>query len=110
VYGTTAGLQLIGELDLPAVEEHVRSLVEYARERLTAQGERLWLAADPKARGAHLGLVASDASMLAGWLAQRDITVSPRGSVVRLSFHYYNDSDDVDRLCAALQDFRTAHE
>jgi selenocysteine lyase/cysteine desulfurase len=32
--------------------------------------------------------------------------VSPRGPVVRVSFHYYNTAEDVDALCAALRTFR----
>ena len=36
----------------------------------------------------------------------RGIVASPRGRVVRLSFHYYNDEPDVHRLLDALREYR----
>jgi selenocysteine lyase/cysteine desulfurase len=36
--------------------------------------------------------------------------VSPRGSVTRLSFHYFNHDHDVEQLCAALRQFRSLKE
>jgi len=41
------------------------------------------------------GLIDPDPAGLARALAARGVVASPRGDVLRLSFHYYNDSDDV---------------
>jgi selenocysteine lyase/cysteine desulfurase len=106
VYAANAGLRLVRSLDLAAVADHVRGLVGLAAERLTAQGERVRLAPDPAARGAHLGLVDADPPALGRWLAERGVVVSPRGAVARIAFHYYNHAQDVEALCAAVHEFR----
>jgi selenocysteine lyase/cysteine desulfurase len=109
IYAARAGLQLIADLDLARVHAHVRSLVELAATRLTAQGEDVLLATDPSARGAHVALVHPDPPELGRRLAERGVVVSPRGKAVRLSFHYYNTVDDVDALCLAVQELRSSH-
>jgi selenocysteine lyase/cysteine desulfurase len=106
LYAANAGLDLIADLDLHEVRLHVANLVDLVAERLTAQQEQLRLA-PRSARGAHVALADADPPALAAWLGKRGIAVSPRGSVARLSFHYYNDAHDVELLCAALREFRS---
>jgi selenocysteine lyase/cysteine desulfurase len=105
LYAANAGLDLIAGLDLHVVRRHVTGLIELAMEQLAAQGERVPNA--EAAHGAHFGLADTDPPALAAWLAEHGIAVSPRGSVVRLSFHYFNNEHDVERLCAALRQFRS---
>ncbi|MFC6931347.1 hypothetical protein ACFQHO_14100 [Actinomadura yumaensis] len=47
-----------------------------------------------------------DPDGLAAALAGRRVVTSPRGDLLRLSFHYYNDVSDVDALLGALRDLR----
>jgi len=108
LYAANAGLRLVNGLDLAAVRRHVAALVQYAADLLTEQGERLRLPADPSARGAHVALLDSDPTALAGWLADRRVAVAPRGDVVRLSFHYYSNADDVDSACEQIRRYRNA--
>ncbi|GLZ33852.1 putative aminotransferase YcbU [Lentzea sp. NBRC 105346] len=103
-YAANAALGLIGALDLAEVRMHVRQLTELAADRLTAQGELIHA---PAERGAHIGLADPDPAAVARGLASRGVTVSPRGDLVRLSFHYYNNADDVAALCDALADLRS---
>lgn len=107
LYAATAGLGLVAELDLHDVRRHVAGLVRLAVERLTDQGERLLVASPGAEQGAHVGLLDPDPVALGAWLAERHIAVSPRGPVVRLSFHFYNDEHDVDALCEAVARFRS---
>lgn len=100
-YTANAGLRLIARTDLAKVREHVLDLTDVAIERLTAQGEQVKMLPRER-RGAHLGLLDPDPAGLAKLLAGQGITVSPRGDVVRLSFHYHSNTDDIDVLCAAL--------
>jgi selenocysteine lyase/cysteine desulfurase len=108
LYAANAGLALIGGLDLHAVRRHVASLVEVAAGRLIEQGERLDLPADPTDRGAHVALLDADPPALADWLARRRIAVSPRGDVVRLSFHYYSSAGDMELVCEEIGRYRRA--
>jgi selenocysteine lyase/cysteine desulfurase len=107
LYAANAGMDLIAALDPHRVRRHVTDLIELATRQLTAQGERVPQASAAAAHGAHIGLADTDPRSLAAWLAaEHGIAVSPRGSVARLSFHYYNDAHDVELLCAALREFR----
>lgn len=106
-YAANAALGLIGALDLAEVRMHVLQLTELAAELLGGQGEEVRVL-PPERRGAHIGLVDPDPGALARALADRNVSVSPRGDAVRLSFHYYNDSDDVAALCSVLGDLRSS--
>lgn len=81
-------------------------LVGACHDRLAADGRRLWSPKDPAARGPQVALVDDDPDELAAALARRRIFTSPRGHVLRLSFHYYNDAADVDAVCRAIGDIR----
>lgn len=107
LYAANAGLSLFADVDLADVRRHVRTLIEHTARTLTAQGERVRLAEHPDRQGAHLGLYDADPNALARRLAERGIAVSPRGPVVRLSFHYYNTVDDAQALCQALRELRS---
>ena len=106
-YAACAGLRLAGTLDQDAVREHVHDLADLAVDRLTEQGERVeaW---PRKRRGAHVGLRDADPAALGRALGERGIAVAPRGQVVRISLHYYNNADDVAALCDALAELRGA--
>ncbi|PRY45230.1 aminotransferase class V-fold PLP-dependent enzyme [Umezawaea tangerina] len=106
-YAANAALGLIGALDLAEVRMHVLQLTELAADLLSGQGEEV-RALPSERRGAHIGLVDPDPGGLARLLAERDVSVSPRGDAVRLSFHYYNNTDDVAALCSALADLRSS--
>ncbi|MEV6339152.1 aminotransferase class V-fold PLP-dependent enzyme [Nocardia vinacea] len=104
-YAAVAGLQLVGALDLGLVRNHVRRLGELAREQLSAQGERV-CTVPAERRGAHIGIIDGDPAGLGRRLAGHDISVSPRQDVVRVSFHYYSNAEDITALCAALREIR----
>jgi selenocysteine lyase/cysteine desulfurase len=106
LYAASAGMGLIGQLDLAAVRAHVRGLVGLAVDLLTEQGEKPRVAEDPDRRGAHVALLDEDPAALAAWLAARHVVISPRGDVGRLAFHYYNTADDVYAVCAEIARYR----
>ncbi|MBO0829873.1 MAG: aminotransferase class V-fold PLP-dependent enzyme [Streptosporangiales bacterium] len=105
-YGANAGLRLLEDVDPAVSAAHVHDLVDELSERLSAAGEVLGSPADPALRGPQVALVDDDPDALAGWLGERRIVTSPRGSLLRLSFHYYNDSSDVDAVASAIADYR----
>jgi selenocysteine lyase/cysteine desulfurase len=96
---------LLAGLDAHEVRRHVSALIDLTAERLTGLGEQLRPTA-PQARGAHIALGDRDPLAFADWLAAQGIRVSPRGSAIRLSFHYYNDEADVERVCEAVERYR----
>jgi selenocysteine lyase/cysteine desulfurase len=102
-YAAVAGMETLAGADPRAVDAHVRQLVDLAHDRLTEIGRTLWSPADPALRGPQVALVDDDPDALAARLRERRIVTSPRGTVLRLSFHYYNDASDVDAVIDALQ-------
>ena len=106
LYAANAGLALIAELDLHEVRRHVSSLVAQAVDELAGQGERLSMPGGSAPRGAHVAFVEPQADTMASWLGARGVVVSPRGNVVRLSFHGYNTAADVARACEEIRAYR----
>ncbi|NBE99602.1 aminotransferase class V-fold PLP-dependent enzyme [Nonomuraea sp. KC401] len=105
-YAANAGFDLIERIDLAAVDEHVSALVEELAQRLAAAGERV--ASPAEARGPQVAIADDDPARLAARLAERRIWTAPRGDLLRLSLHYYNDRSDVDSAVEAISACRRA--
>lgn len=102
LYAGLAGIELVREIGPARVAAHVEGLAS----RLIAEArERDWevlTPGEPERRGALVVLGSVDAAGVADALANEDIVVSARGSGLRISFHYYNVPEDVDRLLRVL--------
>lgn len=107
-YAANAGLDMLTSVPKDAVAQRVGELVDRMHRELESQGERLWSPSDPSLRGPMVAVLDEDPQRLAGFLAQRRIHTSPRGSVLRLSFHGYNNHDDVEATCQAIRDYRAS--
>lgn len=108
-YAAVAGLRTLARVDQQSAAAHLRELVDQTHARLVEAGEHVWSPADPARRGPQVALVDDDPPALAEYLAQRRIVVSPRGHVIRISFHFYNHPPDVDAVTTAIADWRTRH-
>lgn len=106
VYAANAGLRLLEQLDLVRVQAHVAGLVADTGRRLMGMGESLLNFVAGRRHGGVVALCDEDPARLAVFLEQYRITVSPRGPAVRLSFHYFNLRDDIERFCQALRQYR----
>lgn len=105
-YGAVAGMTALARVDAKAVDVHVRALAAELHESLASAGERIWSPADPDLRGAQVAVADDNPNGLAAYLGERRIITSPRGDIVRLSLHYYNDLSDIEAVCAAIADYR----
>ncbi|MEV4570704.1 aminotransferase class V-fold PLP-dependent enzyme [Nonomuraea sp. NPDC049419] len=103
-YAANAGFDLIERIDLHDVRRHVSELVDELAERLTAEGVKV--ASPAGARGPQVAIADDAPDRLAAALAERRIWTAPRGDLLRLSFHYYNDRSDVDAAVAAISSCR----
>jgi selenocysteine lyase/cysteine desulfurase len=97
---------MLAQLDPVEVEHHVARLTGQLTEELTAAGMQLDSPLDAARRGPQVAIVDDNPVDLGAFLESRHIIASPRGRAVRVSFHYYNVSDDVVALLDALNEWR----
>ena len=98
IYAGVAGVGLILEVGVPAIQEHVRGLVE----RLTTGLDELGATVATPPLGPLVCVRSTDAPAFVAALAADEIVASERDSNLRISLHLYNTEDDVDAVLAAL--------
>ncbi|RPA06205.1 aminotransferase class V-fold PLP-dependent enzyme [Gordonia sp. OPL2] len=107
VYAALGGLDALDTVDADAGWAHVQRLAERTATELRALGEQIDRPEDPTFAGPQVALVDDDPDTLAAWLlAEHRISTAPRGKRLRISFHYYNTDNDVDRIITALAAYR----
>jgi selenocysteine lyase/cysteine desulfurase len=102
LYPGVAGVELVMEAGVPAIEAHVRSLVDRLFAGLDELGAKV---ATPRGEGEYgplVCVVSTDPDALVDTLAAEGIVTSTRDRNVRISLHLYNVDADVDRILAAL--------
>lgn len=105
-YAANAGFRALSHASAAAIDAQVQGLVEHAHRTLIDDGEVLFSPADPHLRGPMVAITDENPGRLAEYLAAEGINTSPRGQYLRLSFHGYNDSTDVETACEAIRDYR----
>ncbi|HSF62408.1 MAG TPA: aminotransferase class V-fold PLP-dependent enzyme [Gaiellaceae bacterium] len=102
LYPGVAGVDLVTEVGVPAIETHVRTLVDRLLAGLGELGAKV---ATPRGEGEFGPLIcvtSTDPNALVAALAAARIVTSTRDSNLRISLHLYNVEEDVDRILAAL--------
>ena len=102
LYAGVAGLALVDEAGVPAIEAHVAGLVDRLLDGLDALGATVVTPRDPRRRGPLVCIRARDVGELVETLAADRIVVSSREDKLRVALHLYNVDEDVDTLLAAL--------
>jgi selenocysteine lyase/cysteine desulfurase len=103
VYAAAAGLDLLNALGPAAIDAQIRRLTARMVEGVRRRGFAVATPGDPEQRGALVVVRCTDAGALVQRLEARGIVASARGTGVRVSFHAYNNDDDVDAVLAALE-------
>jgi selenocysteine lyase/cysteine desulfurase len=98
IYAGVAGVGLIQEAGVPAIQAHVRTLVDRFLAGLDELGGKV--AIHPN--GPLVCVRSTDAPALVASLAEADIVASERDSNLRISLHLYNTQDDISAVLAAL--------
>jgi selenocysteine lyase/cysteine desulfurase len=104
LYGLGASVELMLELGPQNIERRVRELADLTRCRLRAAGGQLLCDSAPHYDAP---IVAArfpgiDAAVLAKRLREERIVVSARHGNLRVSVHFYNSEQDLERLAAGL--------
>ncbi len=106
LYPGVAGMGLIAEVGVPAIEAHVARLNHRLLDGLDELGATV---VTPRADGEHGPLIcvlSTDPNALVAALATDGIVTSTRDSNLRISLHLYNVAEDVDRILEALASHR----
>lgn len=104
-YGLEQSLKLLNDTGLTKIEAHLAELSDMLCDSLAGkeydmvssrrQGEKSAIVCI-KHRGG------MDCNAIAKQLMEEDIVVSPRNAILRIAPHFYNNSDDIERLINAL--------
>ena len=102
LYAGVAGISLVAETGVPAVEAHIHALGDRLLDGLEELGATVVTPRDPARRGPLVCVRSTDVGALVGALAGERIVVSSREDKLRVALHFYNVEEDVDTLLAAL--------
>ncbi|MGH3014642.1 MAG: aminotransferase class V-fold PLP-dependent enzyme, partial [Gaiellaceae bacterium] len=106
IYAGLAGLELVEEIGIAETEEHVRGLTALLIDGVEDLGGRVVTPRDPDRRGPLVAVASTDEHALVTALGSEGIVTSSRDGNLRVSFHGYNSSEDVEAVLAALRRHR----
>jgi selenocysteine lyase/cysteine desulfurase len=106
IYAGLAGIELVEEIGVAATEEHVRGLTTQLIEGIDDLGGRVVTPRDPDRRGPLVAVASTDEHALVAALEPDGVVTSSRDGNLRVSFHGYNSTEDVEALLAALRRHR----
>jgi selenocysteine lyase/cysteine desulfurase len=101
VYAALPGFQLLQEIGMENVADHIKALVQSLLSCALDLGIHAKTPADSS--GPLVVLQSKDATLLVQKLAERGIVASNRHDGLRVSFHAYNTMDDVKAVAEVLK-------
>jgi selenocysteine lyase/cysteine desulfurase len=102
-YLARAALDLLDGIGYEAAGEQIARLVERYQSAAASAGFVVRTPREPERRGPLVVVQSIDAPTLVARLTVRGIIASCRGNGVRVSFHAYNNEEDVDAVVAGLE-------
>jgi len=102
-YAAEAGLQILEEVGMPAIECRLGELTAAIKAEAKAAGYSLAVPESPDRHGALMTIRTHDEYALVGILEEQGIVTSSRFGNLRVSPHFYNNQDDIDSLFRALR-------
>jgi selenocysteine lyase/cysteine desulfurase len=103
IYAGVAGIALIEEAGVPAIEEHVAGLATQLIDGLLDLGATVATPRDAGLRGPLVCLRSTRVDALVAELHEEHIVTSSRDDQLRVALHLYNTAEDVDRVLDALR-------
>lgn len=102
VYAARAGIELIQQVGLAVIEQRIAELVERFDRGARDRGFDVVTRIDPARRGPLVVLRVSNTAQVVQRLERDGIIASARGTGLRVSFHAYNNEQDVDAVLEAV--------
>ena len=106
IYALGAAIELLNKVEIKRINERICALNDLFFEGLKKRGVKVITSMEREERSGILSFVPpSDPDALYRFLTERDIMVSLRGNLIRISPHFYNNQTDVGAFFDALDDF-----
>jgi selenocysteine lyase/cysteine desulfurase len=102
IYAGLAGMSIVEDAGVPAIEEHVRGLNTRMIDALSELGATVVTPRDPAQRGPLVCVRSRDVGRLSAELGAERILTSLRDDNLRIAAHLYNTEEDVDLVVGAL--------
>ncbi|RMF59842.1 MAG: aminotransferase class V-fold PLP-dependent enzyme [Calditrichaeota bacterium] len=105
VIGAIPTLELFLEIGIPQIEQRILYLTDYLIDGLRQRGYRLFTVTDPPHRSGIVTFYHPSPEELVAFLISQQVKVSVRAGTVRVSPHFYNTTQELDRLLELLDQF-----
>ncbi len=102
IYGLRESLKLLLECDIARVEARVRNLTGLLRAGLESSGFKIVTPPEPERSAGIITCRGGDSAALHARLTDANCTCSLRENMLRLSPHWYNTEEEVERFLAVL--------
>ena len=102
-YACAAGIELVLDTGLETIRNQALHLTGLIVDGVQSRGWTLVTPAEPDRHGSLIAIAATDAPALVRALAEDDVVVSDRDNNLRVSPHFYNNDEDIERLFGALE-------
>ncbi|WP_134144010.1 aminotransferase class V-fold PLP-dependent enzyme [Paraburkholderia sp. BL6665CI2N2] len=102
LHALSASLEMIEDVGVAAIQQHVTALGDCLIEHLDRLGVRLVGPRDHGQRN-HIYVLALPVETWATYFARNDVRVSPERGGIRVSFALFNSADDVDRFAEIVR-------
>jgi kynureninase len=108
VAASRAGLELLLDVGMPSVEQHVLKLSGQCIDGLLRRGLTVYTRAEPDQRAGVVALPTVSGQRLVAFLRERavDVWTDPSETLLRIDPHVFNDSSDLDRFFDGLDEYR----
>lgn len=103
LHAAAAGVEVLARAGADAIWRRIAALNSEIARRATEEGWSLATPADSARRGPMMAIRCRNAPELVRRLDAEGITVSDRDGNLRVSTHFYNNNEDLDRLFSALR-------
>jgi selenocysteine lyase/cysteine desulfurase len=104
IAGFLAALELLEEVGVPRIGQHIGQLIEHLARGLIAIGADVLPATDKRHHILTFTHPQADGAELLEYLSERDFVISRRRRRLRVSPHFYNTTEEADRFIATVQD------
>jgi selenocysteine lyase/cysteine desulfurase len=105
IYALGAALELLLEVGLPTIEARIRELLAHVEPGLRALGCEVGPAPEHRAGILTFLPPGADPRALSTYLGERNVSASLRRGRIRISPHFYNRPEELDRLVELVRGF-----